>query len=466
MTTPADSSLLLTLGAGVTGGLILNVMPCVLPGLFFKVQRVMQHAHEGGSAARQRAEGLAFLGGSLTTFSAFALVVSLLRASGRSLGWGMQMQSPAFVGALTLVTLLFGLNAFGAFEVNLGFTQRGSSERSALASSFLDGVFITLISTPCSAPILGTAITAALASDGAWWETLALFWSIGAGLSLPVLVVSFVPAFARLVPRPGEWMVRFKQLVGLSLVAATLWLYTQLENLLTREQAALALGGLYALGAGAGLYASREGAAYVEEGRRAAYWLARVGGALALGGALACYALFGDLIPHEQAQNALYALCAVCAALLARGLWARRGRAARAAWDALALGLAAWALVWASRAPVELLPWTPFSEPALAESLKAGRPVFVDFTADWCQSCKAFEALYLNTEGTAAALRAKGVTPMKADLTKSDDALWGKLKGFGRDGLPAYVLYHADGTYELLPEGAPLSLGGRVAALP
>ncbi|MBM4290800.1 MAG: hypothetical protein FJ138_04655 [Deltaproteobacteria bacterium] len=463
---PPESSLLLTLGAGVTGGLILNVMPCVLPGLFFKVQRVVQHAHEGGGAARQRAEGLAFLAGSLTTFSAFALAVSLLRASGRSLGWGMQMQSPTFVALLTLVTLLFGLNAFGAFEVNLGLTQRGSSDRGALAASFLDGVFITLISTPCSAPILGTAITAALASDGAWWETLALFWSIGAGLSLPVLVVSFVPALARLVPRPGEWMVRFKQLVGLSLVAATFWLYTQLENLLSREEAAAALGALYAVGAGAWLHAGREGAAALNEGARAPFWRRRATGAALLALPLASYALWGDLVPREQSQNALYALCAVAAAWLARGLWARRGGGARAAWDALALALAASAVAWAARAPVERLPWAPFSEAALAEARGAGRPVFVDFTADWCQSCKAFEALHLNTEGMAAALRAKGVVPMKADLTRSDDALWGTLKRLGRDGLPAYVLYRADGSYELLPEGPPLSLGARVAALP
>lgn len=466
MTPPADPSLLITLGAGVTGGLILNVMPCVLPGLFFKVQRVMQHAHEGGSAARQRAEGLAFLTGSLTTFSAFALIVSLLRASGRSLGWGMQMQSPTFVGALTVVTLLFALNAFGAFEVNLGVTQRGSSDRGALAASFLDGVFITLISTPCSAPILGTAITAALASEGAWWETLALFWSIGFGLSLPVLIVSFIPALARLIPRPGEWMVRFKQLVGLSLIAATLWLYTQLENLLTRDQATLTLGALYTLGVGIALYASREGAGYLNAGERPAYWGRRVALSLVLAAALAAYALLGDMIPREQSQNALYALCALCAALLARGLWSRSALWARRAWDGVALALAVWAVVWAARPPVELLPWVPFSEAALARSLGEGRPVFVDFTADWCQSCKAFEALHLNTEGMAALLRGRGVVPMKADLTRSDDALWGKLKSLGRDGLPAYVLYRVDGSFELLPEGPPLSLGARVGALP
>lgn len=402
----AQQSFLMTLGAGVVGGLILNVMPCVLPGLFFKVQRVIHQLHEEGegAVAHRRAEGLAFLGGSLSAFSLFALVVILLRASGQSFGWGMQMQSAPFVGGLMLMTLLFALNAFEVFELNLGVVQRGgAADQGSLTSAYLEGVFITLISTPCSAPILGTAITAALASDGAWWETVALFWSIGLGLSIPVLLVSFTPIFAKLVPRPGEWTMHFKRLVGVSLVAATLWLYTQYENLVSKE----------------------------------------------------------------QAHNALYALCAISAATLAPAMWrSSPNTLKRYALNLITLGLAVWSLVWASREPVEHLDWRPFNEATLKQTLAGGRAAFVDFTADWCQSCKAFEGVYLNKAGTAELFREHNVAPLKADLTKNDDALWALLKTFGRDALPTYILYHADGTAEVLPEGPPLTLRARVMALP
>ena len=395
----AETHFLISILAGVGGGLILNIMPCVLPGLFFKVQAILQQLHSGESQAERRREGVGFLIGVQLSFTVLAGVVILLRASGQTLGWGMQMQSPPFVGGLMVVTFLFALNAFELFLINPGFTQ--GETRSGFSASVGEGVFITLLTIPCSAPILGTAITAALASDGQWWETLALFWAIGFGLAIPILLVSFTDFFLRWVPKHGEWTEHFKRLVGLSLITATVWLYTQYQN----------------------------------------------------------------LVSEEQAHRALYGFCVIAALFLAYPLWRNRGRWLKMSFNILALSLALLTGKWASEEPIIHLDWHPFNEVALQDHIKEGHPVFLDFTADWCQSCKVFEGIYLNTATTAELFAMYKVIPMQADLTKHDQILWDKLKSFKRTGIPAYILYHPNGKIDLLPEGPPLTLEERVRSL-
>ena len=384
--------------AGFFGGLILNVMPCVLPPLFFKISHLIQHT-ELAPAAR-RAQGWVYLLGTLSTFGVFAAVVIALRMSGSAFGWGMQMQNAPFIICLILVTFLFTLNTFDLFEIP-GLSQTSGKREINLKSAYVDGIFVTLLSIPCSAPFLGTAVTAALASDQAWWGTLGLFSSIAVGLATPVVLICLVPQLYRLLPRPGAWMNSFRRFVAFSLLATTAWLFSQ--------------------------------------------YLALVG--------------------EEKAMRGLYFLCLLATLCWLRTLWEARGRAMRLSFEGLAVMLLLTGGSWALADGSAQLPWQHFSAGALQQRLDRGQPVFVDFTADWCVSCKTFEAAYLNRQSMRTLFEESGVQPMKADLTRPDDVLWETLRALGRDGLPVYVLYHPDGTHELLAEGPPLGLEPKLSAL-
>ena len=399
MTAASNETFALTLGAGVVGGLILNIMPCVLPGLFMKARHVISQLQSDQSLKHRRVEGVMYLLGSLFTFSLYGVLVSALKASGETFGWGMQMQDPRFVGALLVITFLFGLSSFDLIKLELG-VQYSSLKRSANIKSFLDGVFITLISTPCSAPILGGAVTVAFAQETSSLETLALFWSIGFGLCLPILLISFLPIASKLVPRAGAWMEHFKTFVGVTLMAACVWLYTIYEQVLPDP---------------------------------------------------------------DQPPQLLYALCLIAGVLVLAQMWRESARVKRWVLNLIALGVMAQGLVWASQPPLEHLDWRPHSEALIKEQLAQGKTVFVDFTANWCVSCKTFEKLYLNKPSTAELFRANGVVPVKADLTDGQNPLWAYLKTFNRSGIPAYIIYRPGKTPELLPEGPPLTLKDRIA---
>ena len=459
------SSYLATLGAGVLGGLILNVMPCVLPVLFLKARSLIMH--QGGEGGH-RAPTLAYFFGAQVAFSLFALMVISLRASGETLGWGMQMQNPYFVGGLALMMALFALNSFDLFLANLGATHSRKG-RHELLESFLEGVLVTLASTPCSAPILGTATTAALASDKSWWETLGLFWSIGLGLTLPILLLGFVPALARLVPSPGDWMKVFKRFVGVTMVAATFWLYTQVEQLVTRD---VAHGLIYGL-SGLTLLVWQVKRWRTPEYEREDPYAQKEAKTRAqdVGVMVVILLLYPQLesrlgLGLELAQGLTYFAWSLWGAIILLSALSMKEKSTHKLL-ALALGLGVLYGGQVLLTPSDHhLKWVPYDE-AQIEAYKAeGRPVFVDFTADWCQSCKVFEAQFLNTATMATRFAERGVVPMKADLTQSDDKLWDVLKRLGRSGIPAYVLHPVTGEAQLLPEGAPLSLTERLLGLP
>jgi len=460
-----SSSLLATLGAGVLGGLILNVMPCVLPVLFLKARSLIMHQ---GGEGDHRGATLAYFLGAQAAFTLFAVMVISLRASGETLGWGMQMQSPYFVGGLCAMMALFALNSFDLFLANLGSTHSRKG-RHELIESFLEGVLVTLASTPCSAPILGTATTAALASDKSWWETLSLFWSIGVGLTLPIMLLGFVPALARLVPSPGDWMKVFKRFVGVTMVATTFWLYTQLEQLVIRPVAHGVIYGLailtlliWALKRWRTPDYERDDPYAIKEAKTRAKDVAVMASVLLLYPQLE--QRFG--LGLELAQGLVYVALMLWGLTLLLGTLSPRAKPLSHGLFALVLLVAtlfgAKTLLTASD---HYIKWRPYNAAEIASLKAEGRHVFVDFTADWCQSCKLFEAQFLNTASTAALFEERGVVPMKADLTKSDDELWAVLKELGRSGIPAYVLHPSQGERQLLPEGAPLSLRQRLAEL-
>lgn len=405
------------LGSAILGGLILNVMPCVLPVLFFKINGLIEHRD---IAPRQRRiEGLAYLGGTLAAVSAFAVAVILLGQQGVKVNQGQQMSNPAFVGGLIIAVYFFGLNAAGLFHINLSFGGGGGGTPHGAAASFRDGLLITLVSTPCSAPILGTAMGAALALSNAWWETLIIFWLLGFGLALPVLAICFIPGLNRLLPKPGAWMETFKVLVGFTFIGTAIWLYSTFKKLVSAGAATDFLWILFAI-------------------------------------TVCMWAI--DRMSHSMSPRKRHQQAAVFVATLAVGFW-----------------------MWSTEEATEQLPpsvlptvadgkvpdtmrWTPFTLALRDQALKRKQPVFVDFTADWCVNCKLFEKTHINVHAIRKTFAETGILAAKADLTKNDDALWKVVNDLGRDGLPVYVIFTPDGQFDLFDEGPPTNLEARLRA--
>lgn len=416
------TDLLTYIGAGLVGGLILNIMPCVLPVLFFKIHGWMNQGDV--SATHRRKESLAFLAGVLVCFSLLAFVVEVARQAGNSMLWGEQMSNPIFVMGIVILLFVFGLNALGVFEFS--FSVAGSSNQGGtLWESFSHGALITLVSTPCSAPILGAATTAALAQSAFWYETLILFWSIGIGLSSPVLLVGFIPAAHRLLPRPGSWMSAFKVFVGFTLLGAAVFF---LDSLFAQVSKDSIINLLYFL-----TFLSIVLVAY-EWVRSNVYGRKR---GIAFLGLLALLALGGNLLlaVSQKTENP--------------------GSATTATTSVTSRGVVKWTSFRAM----------PSALPSTLESAKADqRAVFVDFTADWCVNCKAFEKAYIDTPSMAKVFQETGVLPTKADYTHKDPPLKKMLKDIGRSGLPTYAIYFPDGTVDVLPNGPPLTLEARLRA--
>ena len=415
------SELLTYIGAGLLGGLILNVMPCVLPVLFFKVHGWVNQGDV--SPSHRKKEALAFLGGVLVCFSILALVVEGVRQAGESMIWGEQMSSPGFVMCIVILLFVFGLNALGVFEFSFSMGGSGGAQ-GGLWASFSHGALITLVSTPCSAPILGAATTAALAQSAMWYETLVLFWSIGIGLSAPVLLVGFVPAAHRLLPRPGGWMNGFKSFVGFTLLGAAVFFLDALQAQLPKASVS---GLLYFLTAMSLTLVAYEGVRSQFEGMRRLAMLVLLGSFLTGSGWLLL-----DTSPSMNVPGSSNGAV-------------QKAESGEVEWIAF-------------RAESETVAST------LALAKEQNRAVFVDFTADWCVNCKAFEKAYIDTQAMAEVFAATNVIAAKADYTRKDPPLRAMLKALGRSGLPTYAIYFPDGSFDLLPNGPPLTLESRLKA--
>ena len=373
-------SLPLVLALAVLGGLILNLMPCVLPVLSIKVLGAIGHG--GADRGLVRLSFLASAAGILAAFLALAGGLVAVKAAGASVGWGIQFQHPWFLAAMALLVTVFACNMWGFFEVSVpGWAARWSDEAArvkGLAGHFLAGVFATLLATPCSAPFLGTAVGFALSQD--WLAILAVFVALGVGLALPYLLLAAAPGLATGLPRPGAWTVRVRQGLGLLLAATAVWL---LSVLWVQAGAAPTMGtGLALLATGATLFARHRGLA------------ARVAGPV-----LAAMAVVAVAMPSG---------------------WSRTAPPAVATADG---------------------PWRPFDAAAIPALVAGGRTVFVDVTADWCITCQANKALVLGRGAVRARLDAPGVVAMQADWTRPDDAIARYLSNHGRFGIPFNAIY-------------------------
>ena len=378
---------------GVLGGLILNLMPCVLPVLSLKVFGLVKSAGQGRGAVSGGA--LATAAGILISFWGLAVAAILARAAGAAVGWGVQFQNPAFVTFLLVVVVLFCLNLWGLFEIPLPqFVARaaGGGAREGVPGHLFSGFFATLMATPCSAPFLGTAIAFALAQSNA--TIFAIFSAVGIGMALPYLVLAAAPGAAGLLPKPGPWMDGLRKVMGFFLAAAAVWLLYVLGSQVSPERRAWIE--VTMLGIALVVWLQHR----LQERRTGGPWLRRGAGA------------------------GVAALALVALVVGARAGEARAASALRAG------------------EPVEgVIQWVEFDRAAAEELAASGELVFVDVTADWCFTCKVNERLVLETEPMAEAFERLGVVPMKADWTNRNDEIGAFLADHGRYGIPFYLLY-------------------------
>lgn len=407
-----DFEFLSVLGLALLGGVILNVMPCVLPVLTMKVFHLVERG--SGAPREQRLHGLAYTGGILAAFLALASVLVLLRASGEMIGWGMQFQNPAFVATMIAIVFALGLNSLGMFEWNVSLSTRPGRE--GYGASFANGIFAAVMSTPCSAPYVGTVATFALGAGATAWQTLSLFAAIGLGLASPFLLVSFVPAIGRRLPKPGPWMEIFKHLMGFSLLATAVWLFHTFAGQVSRSASSAFLAFLLAL-------------------------------TIALWGVHH----FGGVI-HGTVRRLVVRVLAV-AWVVGAGVWlldftpAVKDLPVATSQSAQAADGRDGPIVKDDR-----IVWRPFDPARIAAEGRRHRLVFADFTADWCMNCKANEKLVIETDPVRKLLSQHDILPMKADYSTEDEGIWKALQKLGRSGVPAYVIYLPDGSWDLLPE--------------
>lgn len=397
-----EGGVLLAIVMAFIGGMILNLMPCVLPVISFKVLSFVQMS--GQSRATIFRHGLVFSAGVLVSFWVLASVLLILQAYGNAVGWGFQLQEPIFVGILAAVLLVFGLSMFGVFEFGaffaawVGTNAAQGPQKESYIGSFVSGILATAVATPCTGPFLGSAVGYAVTLPAI--QALLIFTSLGLGMAFPYLLLSANPSLLKFVPKPGAWMESFKQFMGFVMIASVLWLVWVFGFQTSTMSQSLLLIGLFLISLGCWIY-GRWGA------------------------------------PHRSRRTRMLSLV-LCLLLLG---WGGQSiiSAARTSTDIV-------------QSTVETPGWENF-DPARLEALQAqGVPVFVDFTAKWCLICQA-NHLVLMTNNVEREMLEHGVVRMKADWTKSDPAITAYLKKYGRNSVPLYLLF--DGNKDAQPQILP-----------
>jgi thiol:disulfide interchange protein DsbD len=388
-------SFVAALGAAFLGGLILNLMPCVFPVLSLKLIGLAQHRTHSGPLV---AHGVAFSIGVVLSFVLLAGLLIALQQMGSALGWGFQLQTPWVVALLTLLFFLIGLNLLGVYEFTFGSGVANTKAADSLTGksdwrgSFGTGVLAVIVASPCTAPFMSAALGYAITQPAV--VALSVFAALGVGMATPYLLLTLFPALLAKLPRPGRWMELFKQFMAFPMFATCVWLLWVLAQQVDAGGVALVLGGLVATGFAVwALGLSQRGATLFR-------WVA-------LAGAVLAAVTFAPLATPDQAV---------------------------AAKSASSAG------------------WVDYSPEKLAQLTSEGKPVFVDFTAAWCVTCQVNKRVALNTEKVINRFAAEGIVRMKADWTNRDERITQALAQFGRNGVPLYVLYDAQGKPTVLPE--------------
>ncbi len=358
------------------GGLILNFMPCVFPVLSLKLFSLLVHRDVGAIRTRFVASAV----GIIASFVLLAAVLATLKSVGAQIGWGIQFQQPLFLVGMAAILVALAANLLDLYEIHLPwrlaglFGQAGSGQ--SVASHFLNGVVMTLLATPCSAPFVGTAVGFALSQD--LWQIFEMFAALGLGMASPYLMLAAMPQVGRFLPRPGRWMQVVRHIAAVAMAGTAVWLLTILA-VISGVRSALLAG-----------------------------------------------AAFG---------------------LLVWAIAVHRRRFAHAIAGTLIAGFAGIAIITAgerSSPPSEsagrTVQWRPFAPQKIEALVQSGRTVFVDIGASWCVTCEVNEALIIDSKPILQRLTAD-VTPMKADWTKPDSAIFAYLQSFGRYGLPFNVVF-------------------------
>ena len=389
------------------GGIILNLMPCVFPVLALKVSSFATIVHE--SKRGIVTHGMAYTGGIIGSMMVLAGVVIGLRVAGTQVGWGFQFQQPHFLATLVVILVLFALNLFGVFEVGVRAQtlHDKAQETSGVKRSIWEGVLAVILATPCSAPFLGTAVGFALASGPL--TIIAVFAALGLGLASPMVALTLMPGWAKVLPKPGMWMAHLKTFLGFALLGSAIWI-------------------VWLLGRQAGV----------------------------------------DVMASVLMFAGTLSIAAWVFGLVQFSMWSKR-KAMAYAFAIFILGLAGSTVfpLHVERAPSRLgessqssapiaadgsIAWQPWSDEAVAAAVQSGRPVFVDFGADWCLTCQVNQKNAIETDAVRAAIQKYNVVPFYADWTHPDEKIRLKLAEYGKAGIPFYLVYSPSGP----KKGTPL----------
>lgn len=401
------SSLLRMLLYAFLGGLILNVMPCVLPVIALKILGFVSQARQDPRAVRKL--GLIYTAGVLASFLALAVIVIAVKAAGSRVGWGFQFGNPYFIVAMTTLVTLIAMNLFGAFEVTLGGALTAASElsgRHGAAGAFFNGLLATVLATSCTAPVLGAAVGYAFVQSPA--VIMVMMLTVGLGLAAPYLLLSWQPAWLRFLPKPGPWMKWFKFAMGIPMTAAALWLLSLAQT------------------------------HYGDRTRWLGFFLVSV--------ALAAW-VYGALVQRGTKRRG-FAWVAILVLLVAGYTFGLEGKLR---WrEPLAADV--------TEAPLKEGPdgidWQRWSPEAVTRARAEGRPVFVDFTARWCLTCQANKKFALEIASVRTKLKELNAVALLGDYTRFPPEITGELNRYQRAGVPLVLVYPRDASQPplVLPE--------------
>jgi thiol:disulfide interchange protein DsbD len=395
------------------GGLILNIMPCVLPVIALKILGFVSEAKS--SPRRVRALGGIYAVGVLFSFLILAAIVISVKAAGHQAGWGMQFGSPIFVVCLTTLVTLVALNLFGVFEVTLGGKTLDAAgnlaSKHGASGAFFNGVLATTLATPCTAPFLAPALGFAFSQSAA--TIIFIFLTVGLGLASPYVLLSWNPAWLKFLPKPGAWMEKFKIAMGFPMLATVVWLFNVASD---------------------------------DYGPRV-FWL----GVFLVSLAFATW-IFGEFVQRGRKRKGI-ALAIILILLAGSYAYALENKLH---WRDMINETDATSLAVSSGG----IDWQRWSPEAVAQARAAGKPVLVDFTASWCVTCNAIVKPALEYDSVSAKLKEINAVAFLADYTRTPPLITAEIAKYGGAGVPLVLVYpkNPDAAAVVLPQPSPLQL--------